>query len=84
MPIKFLYRYQVNGMGSFPFDMLRYDSCWPYQETDSGVIEGRQHHERDASKTPVTIMGVKPPTVARWQSFMWNVTGEVEKIPAYT
>jgi len=75
MPIQFLYRYQVNGMGSFPTDMLRYDSAWPSQESDSGIIEARQHHERDASRMPVNITGLNPPTVARWESFMWQVVG---------
>lgn len=28
----------VTGSGQFPVDMLRYDSCYPASETDSGII----------------------------------------------
>ena len=28
----------VMGKGQFPVDMLRYDSCYPASETDSGII----------------------------------------------
>jgi len=28
----------ITGSGDFPLDMLRYDRCCPYQETDSYTI----------------------------------------------
>jgi hypothetical protein len=36
---KTLFKFTVVGSGVFPFDMLRYDQCWPASENDSAAIE---------------------------------------------
>lgn len=80
--IRFFYRYQVNGMGSFPIDMLRYDSAWPYQEVDAGIIAERMEHTKRTDNAPVNLRSIQPPTAGRWESFMWRIVGPVEKVPA--
>jgi hypothetical protein len=66
------YTWTVRGIGLFPFDMLRYDYCWPASERDSAKIENRGH-----SKTrEITLRSLAPePTLARWKSFGWEVVG---------
>lgn len=68
-------QFQVRGGGQFPFDMLRYDSCYPASETDSAALE---HHRRE--KRRVTLLASIPnpqsvyfPDRARWGSFGWTV-----------
>ena len=59
--------FSVRGRGRFPIDMLRYDSCWPFQTKDSAAIEA------DGVRT-VTLESASPNrTAARWRSFGWEV-----------
>lgn len=60
------YIYRVEGHLSFPFDMLRYDSCWPVRGTDVENLQGRE-------KRLVLLRSNKRPTVDRWASFGWYV-----------
>jgi hypothetical protein len=64
----------VQGTHNFPYDMLRYDLCWPASEQDSYII-GLSHAE-NASKSErpfrIHLKGLKLPTVARWNSFGWE------------
>lgn len=68
------YTFTVEGGGDFPFDMLRYDACWPYSEgydsTALAVGSGR-----------VVLQSTKEsgPTPARWASFGWRVIGMGEQ-----
>lgn len=62
------YYYQVEGVGEFPWDMLRYDSAFPYSESDSAQL---QRHKK--SLRIVNIQSNNPPTVERWKSFGWRV-----------
>ncbi len=64
----------VIGSGSFPYDMLRYDSCVPDTQTDvtrafvdreSRIVYLRQYVPADS---------VAGPTIGRWESFGWKVT----------
>lgn len=65
--------YEVEGHGSFPVDMLRYDCCWPKTETDSAIMD-RSHRDRGGNHHyAIRVMGLKHPTEARWQSFGWKV-----------
>lgn len=58
-----IHEYVVTGVGQFPEDMLRYD-----QARIVGTL-GREGH-----KWPFYyIEGKVPPTVGRWQSFLWTV-----------
>jgi hypothetical protein len=59
---RLLHRYEVEGSGSFPTDMLRYDRAFLLAD------------DRDAPrKRTVSVAGVTKPTVARWNSFGWRV-----------
>jgi len=61
------FKITVEGIGQFPYDMLRYDQCFPFTETDSANISLRYE------KRQVTLRASMPPTRERWQSFMWRV-----------
>lgn len=70
-------QFTVTGHGVFPFDMLRYDRCFPATERDSHTVE---HTTRGRLATgearTVTLTMADPkrlPTEARWQSFGWTV-----------
>lgn len=68
------YYFVVEGAGAFPFDMLRYDSCWPVREGyDSGKLE-RECRERRRVLLATSYEG--SPTPRRWESFMWKVVAE--------
>lgn len=59
------------GNGEFPFDMLRYDHCFPASESDSGEM-GRNHYQHD--RAVIVAKYRQQPgrwTVDRWQSFGW-------------
>jgi hypothetical protein len=64
-------RFTVEGSGEFPFDMLRYDSCWPHTEQDSGLLtaEGKRQVQLDREVSSRRSV----PTTARWESFNWRV-----------
>lgn len=67
--------FTVEGRGVFPFDMLRYDECWPVggavnlgeRATDA---EGKERKRRVKLRTHQA----GAPNVARWESFGWKVT----------
>jgi hypothetical protein len=50
----------------FPFDMLRYDTCWPSQPHDVTAMS--------ELTGPVNLTGLTAPTFHRWESFGWRVT----------
>lgn len=60
----------VEGRGGFPLDMLRYDACFPYEQTDSNRIE-----RHDRRRIAFVRRGVNEGTgtAARWESFGWKV-----------
>jgi len=60
------YRYRVTGAGSFPYDMLRYDACWPV-DGEQGLNCGERERRM------VTMSSYRYPTVDRWRSFLWAV-----------
>lgn len=61
----------VEGSGRFPFDMLRYDRCWPRTEQDSYKLS----FEHDAEKRTVELLTnvSHGPTGGRWHSQGWRV-----------
>jgi hypothetical protein len=68
-------KFTVEGSGVFPFDMLRYDACWPRSEaTDSLALQAGLYGE-GAPKRQVTLLtdSVSSPTIRRWESFTWRV-----------
>jgi len=61
-----LFYFSVKGQFHFPTDMLRYDRCWPAEQSalDDGFNEQRT----------IKLIGINSPTIARWQSFGWRVS----------
>jgi hypothetical protein len=62
----------VEGSGSFPLDMLRYDSAFPYREEDSSHCQPEHENKRRIilcrrSKND------QPGSEMRWNSFGWKV-----------
>jgi hypothetical protein len=57
------YRYEAQGMGSFPTDMLRYDRA--------KVVS--HYRPSDTERMVYVIEGEVKPTVGRWNSFLWQV-----------
>lgn len=70
-----VYRYDVSGRGTFPVDMLRYDSCWP-EDTNSALKMAGCIASRSLETTTVRIRSHNAPTVGRWNSFGWTVSNE--------
>jgi len=73
-PRKYRVSFDVTGSGRFPFDMLRYDACYPANSEgavamayDDGapVRTVTLHHYADAREWH--------PTERRWESFTWHV-----------
>jgi len=70
---KVVYEYYVTGRGRFPYDMLRYDSCWPADgesaasmAVDFGDPDYREYRS-------IKLRSYREPTIARWDSFIWSV-----------
>jgi hypothetical protein len=65
--------FTVEGRGVFPFDMLRYDLCWPASESESNRLDLYSLPQDAISQRRIHLRGLKPPTAARWRSFGWEV-----------
>ena len=65
-------RFDVEGRGTFPMDMLRFDRCFPISH------EASRNMEPDITSTRVVQLEAVSPrgliTPERWQSFGWTVT----------
>lgn len=77
----YVHRFYVIGDGEFPFDMLRYDSCYPV--TGEAVLRMSQNGDRRcvelASRQP---RGLWRPTESRWMSFGWTAVYDgVQRLP---
>jgi len=73
---KMRYEYFVSGTGEFPFDMLRYDSCWPATGEDAAKIALPFGDANRRKVRSIRLRSYRPPTVARWSSFTWSVGTE--------
>jgi hypothetical protein len=73
------YIVSVTGDGSFPIDMLRYDSAVPATEVDSGLIEDTFGLRFPSEPMTLQLRMMRPPTEARWKSFDWPVTNTEER-----
>ena len=71
-----LYEYHVTGTGTFPFDMLRFDGCWPATGEDAAEIYNtiESNIEDTRPRRSIKLRSYKEPTVARWHSFTWSVS----------
>lgn len=70
---RYLQTIEVKGQGNFPFDMLRYDQCWPRDSDD--VLEMTKYSSRIVFLNRVVERKDIEPTKDRWASFGWTVRG---------
>jgi hypothetical protein len=61
-------RFTVEGSGEFPFDMLRFDACFPASMSDSEELE-----RTDARSIELETLSPTSPTPERWRAFRWTV-----------
>lgn len=82
--------YVAEGRGSFPIDMLRYDSAWPASESDAARIMRTLDYSDtlQVNRPQVQIMLRRAqvdvrsmPAVDRWRSFGWRVALTSERDP---
>lgn len=76
----YVQEFYVRGNGVFPFDMLRYDQCWPAGSDDAYKV-GMTRDDPDYFKLrTIKLVRYAPvnvgPTSARWSSFMWACSME--------
>ena len=62
------YEYIVTGAREFPYDMLRYDRCWPMTSSDVAKMFPSAHGEPRS----ILMCSYTQPTLARWSSFGWS------------
>lgn len=65
--------FTVEGCLEFPWDMLRYDSCWPYTQDDAAIINRRTDRDMNIQSRRIVLQGIHRPTPDRWRSFNWKV-----------
>jgi len=72
------YHAAVTGKAQFPFDMLRYDACWPTSEMHDSSKLGISRADRSLyfEFRTVHLTSDSPFTPARWQSFGWTCKEE--------
>ena len=78
-----LFKYTMRGyVGTFPYDMLRYDSCWPSnsQSVTNMVSYTLPPDPNISSLIKVTLVSIHEPTIGRWESFSWRPVGKTETI----
>lgn len=69
--------FTVTGNGAFPYDMLRYDQCWPTSEAESSLLSDNQFVGEPGHRSVTLATDYQgAPTVGRWQSFGW-ITSKV-------
>ncbi len=71
--IKFI----VEGRGTFPFDMLRYDACYPQTPESAAFL----HSQYDRTRRRIELVHLSDnrfwlPTEGRWKSFLWSIDPE--------
>ena len=70
---KSYWEFTVEGNGEFPWDMLRYDRCWPASEDQIVALAPYHRGELFKNTRQVKMRGLNEPTPARWESFGWKV-----------
>lgn len=69
-----LWEFTVKGAREFPFDMLRYDRCWPKTEAHDVTAMAPHHRSDEYGKVrEVRMIGINEPTIDRWHSFGWKI-----------
>ena len=59
--------FYVRGRGQFPFDMLRYDACWPLTPEDAAMLSDGWSWRTVRLVAPYGTF-----TPGRWASFGWS------------
>jgi len=79
----YIHSFVVEGRGEFPVDMLRYDQCYPADESQARQLL----RLREQPTEMVTVMLIHrsdtkywKPTEGRWQSFLWRVKTVCEPV----
>jgi len=67
------YEFTVEGSHQFPFDMLRYDRCWPRAEAEIINLDPNPRSSLYKETRRVRLRGLNEPTDGRWESFQWRV-----------
>lgn len=65
--------FTVEGSGTFPYDMLRYDSCYPRSDDDVTNMVTPQAARQVTLNTTSWSKTRAGTTPARWESFGWKV-----------
>ena len=79
MPTVYIQEFEVEGSGDFPFDMFRYDQCYPVREgTDTGQMSTPSYGRHPLPKRVIKLERImlnkhQMPTSDRWKSFLWRV-----------
>jgi len=63
------YKYKVQGISDFPWDMLRYDRVWPLSTPEPHRMDSKEAW-RKVRTVEVAGHGCTPD---RWLSFGWSV-----------
>lgn len=66
--------FTVTGSGPFPFDMLRYDQCWPYESEDAAKMSGDEIRSIVLQTDWKRVI-----TYKRWSSFTWEAVPGVDR-----
>lgn len=78
---QFKHVFTVKGHGTFPFDMLRRDSCYPSSEQQSHKLDTPRTPRRRLEDREVQLEHHGPgdwtPLQERWVSFGWPVTSHI-------
>lgn len=70
----FSFKFTVLGKGNFPYDMLRFDRCYPADSGSAGQIENRRTQElRHVCLITHDVRKNWLPEFERWKSFGWVV-----------
>jgi len=77
MARRYTHKFTVEGSGNFPFDMLRYDRCWPSTQDDvTTMVPHNSEHFipiRQVTLTASANHSIWEPTTGRWANFGWPV-----------
>jgi len=70
----------VTGSGSFPFDMLRYDACFPAFEAQISLFEKYSNIKRRSIVVGRWRCQPGEWTPERWRSFTWQWQGPFSEL----
>lgn len=72
--MKYSQCFYVMGSGTFPFDMLRYDGCFPASQDAVVALDSEVPGNRSIQMRRYVSAKDQLPTAGRWASFGWTVS----------